>query len=301
MASVVGVDAGGTKTRAAFASAEGVQRTAEGAAANPMLAGESAAADTIAAVVREVSAGEPIAALHVGAAGAGGAQTAARIEQLLRAAFPNARIAVGDDAFIALRGAIAEGPGIALIAGTGSIAIAVDGRGDVHRVGGLGYLLGDEGSAAWIGLEAVKRLGRVYDGREHEEETSRLVARHLDAPDRATLVRRIYGSRVDVASVAALAPSIIAFAGKGNRVAGNIVGRAAAALVELVGAVSRHAGLQESPAKIALCGGLLSEDNHLVALVEAEIMAILPGTEIVRTSDPLAGAVRLARSLLPAP
>lgn len=297
---VVGVDAGGTKTRAAFARGENVLRVGQGPAGNPTSIGVSDAADAMLRAVRDATRGEVFAALYAGAAGAGSPAVARELEMLLSAAYPHAAVVVGDDVLIALRGAIPQGPGIALVAGTGSIALAADERGALHRAGGFGYLLGDEGSAAWIGLEAVRRLARVYDGREPDDETSRLAARHLAAPDRFALIRAVYGERIDVARIAALAPSVIAFAAKGNRASVAIVERAAGELTALVTAVAQSAGLHATPAaaKIALCGGLLERRNLLAQLVEHGIASALPHAELTRDCDPLLGAVRCASGLL---
>ena len=188
MAKVVGVDAGGSKTAAALAAGGVIVRSAFGPGANPTAIGIEGAANAILRTVRDVAGGEPIAAIYVGAAGAGNPRVARELESLIAAGFPRAFVRVGDDAQIALRAAIPSGPGIVIIAGTGSIALASDVHDALHRAGGLGYLLGDEGSAGWIGLEAVRLLGRVYDGRVRDEETAKLVARHLHAPDRAALV-----------------------------------------------------------------------------------------------------------------
>ena len=256
------------------------------------------AADEILQIVRRAADGKRFDAMFVGCAGAGSPAVAAELCALMQSAFPHAAVAVGDDATIALRGAIPHGPGAALVAGTGSIAIAIGSGGATHRVGGLGYLLGDEGSAAWIGVEGLRRLGRVYDGRERDEETSRLVARHLGVSDRAGLIRAVYAEKLDIPRIAALAPSIVAFAGKGNRVSRAIVDRAAKALSELLAAALRSAGLRESAPSVVLCGGLLRDDNYLRALLEAEIESGFPGANIIRAGDPVAGAVRCALELL---
>ncbi len=240
---------------------------------------------------------EDISAIYVGAAGAGSPDVARELVTIVRAAFPASVVHIGDDVEIALRAAIPDGPGIVIIAGTGSIALAIDVSGERHRAGGYGYLLGDEGSAAWIGLEAVRLLSRVYDGRARDEETSRLAARHLHATDRASLIRAVYKERIDVAKIAALAPSVVAFAGKGNHASTAIIERAADHLSRLVIDVARAAKLVESKPSVAFSGGLLREENILSKLVKAKIESALPGAQTVTVRDPVEGAVRLALTL----
>lgn len=297
---VVGVDAGGTKTTAVLARGEKTVRTASGGSANPSVVGVDAAADVILRAIREACGGrksDTIASIYVGAAGAGIPEVARELQNSIASAYPKPIVRVGDDVEIALRAAIPDGPGIVVIAGTGSIALAIDARGVQHRAGGFGYLLGDEGSAAWIGFEAVRLLSRVYDGRARDEETSRLVARHLAAPDRPALIRAVYGERVDVAEIAALAPSIIAFAGKGNRASRAIVESAAEHLAQLVIDVAAAAGLTESKPSVAFSGGLVREEHLLVTLLRASIATSIPNANIVTGGDPVYGAVRLAFAL----
>jgi len=291
----IGVDAGGTKTTAALALDGTILRTAHGGPANPNLIGVDDAADAILRTIREVAQREHPEAIYVGAAGAASEGIARELESLIGAGYPRAAVRVGDDVEIALRAAIPEGPGIVLVAGTGSVALAHDGE-RAHRAGGLGYLLGDEGSATWIGLAAIKLLSRVYDGRANGDETSALVARHLGTPDRAALVAFAYGERLDVPKIAALAPSIVAFAGKGNRASTRIVQEAAKELGDLVKSVARAAQLLERSPAVALSGGLVRENSLLTYLLETRITGDISGAQIVRGGDPVEGAVRCAAS-----
>ncbi|MGP6191239.1 MAG: BadF/BadG/BcrA/BcrD ATPase family protein [Vulcanimicrobiaceae bacterium] len=294
----VGVDAGGTSTVAAL-SRGGRENVARGGPANASSRGAAAAARTIVETVRELAGCEQPAAIYVAAAGAGNAATAQVLEDALQAAFPTARLAVDDDTRCALRAAIPEGPGAVLIAGTGSVAYAESGDARV-RVGGAGYLLGDEGSAFAIGLAALKLLSRVYDERAPGDETTALAARAFDAPDRAALLAAVYGVPLEVAKVASLAPSIIAFAGKGNRAASKIVQATAQDLGELIRAALRGAGLTQASPAIAFAGGLLRENSLLSFLLETRVQGDIPGASIVRLrEEPVHAALRFAEAMLP--
>ena len=290
----VGVDAGGTSTVAVAAYADEMPRRASGGPGNANSVGVDDAANEMITVIRRVCDKEKPYAIAIGAAGAGRPEIAQTIEALVASAFPHAIVRVGDDAEIALRAAIPTGAGIVLIAGTGSIALA---RGETAtaRVGGLGYLLGDEGSAFSIGLAATKLYARVLDGRAVRDETTDLVARALHVDDRAALLDRMYAPRLDVAAVAALAPSIIAFASKGNRVSTKIVQEASKELGELIKSAARQVGLIGSSPPVALAGGLLRENSLLTFLLEQRIVGDIPGAAIVRNADDAAiGALRLA-------
>jgi N-acetylglucosamine kinase-like BadF-type ATPase len=291
---VIGVDAGGTQTHAALARDGTRVREARGPAANPTTLGVEVAAAAIVATIGEALGGAAADAIYVGAAGAGRASVADALCARIVAAFPGARVQVGDDAAIALRAAIPEGDGAVLIAGTGSVAYAERGAAS-FRLGGLGWIAGDEGAAFWIGLQAVKLYGRVLDGRAPHDEMADLVARALDAPDRDRYLDALYGGPLQPARLAALAPSIIAAAGAGNRAATKIVQAAAQELGELAKGVLRAAGLLDARPRIALAGGLFRENSLLSFLVETRLNGDVPGVGIVKGGDePAYGALRLA-------
>ncbi len=291
----IGIDAGGTTTVAAVSRDGAFVREARGAAANVTTLGVAAAAAVIVATMRAALLDLPPDAVYIGAAGAARPAIARALEAAVAHAFPAAHIVVGDDALIALRGAIPSGPGSVLIAGTGSIAYARNGE-QSARAGGHGHLLGDEGSAFAIGWAALRLYTRVLDGRAARDETSDLVARAFAAPDRAALHAAIYDSRLDPTVAAALAPSIIAFAGKGNRAATKIVQDAAKDLGELLKAAARGAGLLDAAVPVALAGGLLRENSLLTFLLETRINGDFTGSPIVRGSEPVRGALRLAET-----
>jgi N-acetylglucosamine kinase-like BadF-type ATPase len=293
----VGVDAGGTATRAVLSENGTAAGEAEGPGANATTLGVDDAADVIISTIRKALDRRRPAAIVVGAAGAGRAAVAATLQNLLHSAFPDCRVAIRDDAVIALRAAIPAGPGIVLIAGTGSTAYAENGDRRA-RIGGLGYLAGDEGSAYAMGMAAVRLYGRVLDGRAKPDETTELVARALNAPDRDAYVSALYDAPLVPSSIAALAPSIIAFAGKGNRVATKIVQQTAADLGDLLRDAARATGLMEASPRVALAGGLFAENSLLTYVLELRIINELPGASILRGGDgAAAGALRLAEIL----
>jgi glucosamine kinase len=293
----VGVDAGGTATRAAVSEGGVRAGEADGAGGNPTTLGVQNAADAILTVVRKALGGRRPTAIVIGAAGAGRRAVAAELEGLIGGAFPGARVAAGDDARTALRGAIPAGPGIVLIAGTGSIAYAENGERSA-RVGGLGYLAGDEGSAFAIGMAAVRLYGRVLDGRARGDETTDLVARTLGAPDRDAYLTALYDAPLVPAAIAALAPAIVAFAGKGNRASTKIVQQAGSDLGDLLKSAAKAVDLIETSPTISLAGGLFAENSLLSFLLETRIVGDLPGALILRSGDgAAAGALRLAEAL----
>jgi N-acetylglucosamine kinase-like BadF-type ATPase len=297
----VGVDAGGTSTIAALSQDGEYVRESRGHGANATTLGVDDAADFMISVIRDVLDGEDADAIYVGAAGAGRVRISTGLRELIEIAFRGARVVVGDDAAIALRAAVPDGDGAVLIAGTGSTAYAEHGERS-QRVGGLGYLAGDEGSAFWIGMQAVKLYGRLLDGRANRDETTDLVARALEAPDRERYLEVLYDAPVKPSKIAALAPSILAFAGKGNRASTKIVQQAAMELGDLVRSALRAVDLLDASPRIAFAGGLFAENSLLTFLLETRLNGDVAGAAIVKGGDePVRGALRLAERLASIP
>ncbi|HEV3157198.1 MAG TPA: BadF/BadG/BcrA/BcrD ATPase family protein [Candidatus Baltobacteraceae bacterium] len=295
---VVGVDAGGSCTVAVRALVAGESLLEEHRVrmgpANPNLVGLESTVATILAAVRAAAQDRTLDAIHVGVAGGEPPPVAEAIGTALRAGFPGLAVRVGHDALVALRSAIPHGPGIVLIAGTGSVAYAENASRAV-RVGGAGYLLGDEGSGFAIGLAACKLAMRVFDSRARSEETSEFVMRTLEVRDRNELIAAIYSTPIDVARIAAIAQEIIALANHGNRAATKIVQTAALDLSELVRSAALQAGLNEASPHVALSGGILEKNSLLTHLLEARVLGDLSGAQILRAGiDPVIGALRLA-------
>lgn len=161
----IGVDGGGTRSRALVGDREG--RELGAADGGPGLIDPAApgdAAGSVAAVAREAARRAqirlPVSALWAGLAGAGNEQARADVEKELRDARLARRVVVGSDVEAAHADAFGDGPGVLLVAGTGSAVRAVDPQGEVVTVGGWGALLGDECGGYGIGLQGIRAVLR---------------------------------------------------------------------------------------------------------------------------------------------
>lgn len=167
----LGLDAGGTQTRWALALASG-QTLAEGAVAPfsgqqvQTEAGRAAIAQALGQVRQTLQAAglRPPVAVWAGVTGHD-EQSGDALRQLLAACvdLPAARVQVCNDVELACRLSFAPGQGHVVYSGTGSIGVFIDAAGTLHRVGGRGSLLGDEGSGYWIARQALARVWRDED------------------------------------------------------------------------------------------------------------------------------------------
>jgi N-acetylglucosamine kinase-like BadF-type ATPase len=202
-----------------------------------------------------------------------------------------ASVSVGTDVEAAFHAAFDEGPGILLIAGTGSISLARDPKGTVRRVGGWGRHLGDEGSGYAIGVEELKRLTWAEDGRaESTLMRSGLLVR-CDVETVQDLIAWV--GAASKADLAALTPIVADAANAGDVAATEIVEDAVRSLVGHVAAALESTGEWSDPAPLVLWGGLLAEGGSL----RERVIAALSGIDVslsFRELDPTMGAAKLA-------
>ena len=297
---VVGVDGGGSRTRAIVATAAGeTVATAEGGPSAVRPGEASASAQVIADVVREALAGlEPAGGsarvLCAGVAGAGRDAERDALWQALQDAGVADEVIVQADASIALEDAFGGGPGLLLIAGTGSVAYGVGPTGAFARCGGWGPTCGDEGSGAWIGRRALSVVTASHDGREPETALTGAVLTATELQEVADLVA--WGASATPAMLATLAPVVLQAAQAGDLRATSLVSLAVEELVLHVRALARHLFRDERhEVPLALGGGLLDKGSLLRRRLVQRLKSGVPGAR-VRDDEviPARGAIRIA-------
>jgi len=202
---------------------------------------------------------------------------------------PSQRTLIVHDAPIAHAGAFAGGSGVVVIAGTGSVVYAVNDHNEAATFGGWGYLFGDEGSAFWIGREALASLMHWQDEDEIEIAAERKKAlAFFEAPSLRELARAYYMDRIPRSRIAAFAEVVMHV-----ELFDAIVQRGAAMLSQLARvAVHNHGVRAGTP--VASVGGLFF-DPRFRELVDHGIRAAGRGTHVVAPKyDPVIGAVILA-------
>lgn len=294
---VVGVDAGGTSTRA-LAERDGI----EGAlvvesGANVRFVGVEGATSTIGRAVERALNGTKLDAMHVGMAGGGAEATREALRTGLQQRFPGAKVDISDDAHIVLRAGAPEGNAVALMSGTGSIVCA-DIDGTYFRCGGYGYLIGDEGSAYAMGKAAINLTLRVYDGRVAMESLFERIEEHLGAHGTQAILDAVYLAAEPIQVTAALAPLVLRAAADGERSATKIVQGAALDLFDLVKSIVRLAQIGDREIPLVLSGGSFAQNSLLTYLLETRIASEYPHLVVTKDAPrPIYGAIALARQL----
>lgn len=290
---VLSADLGGTSVRVAL-YVDGSERGRVEGPGGPMRSGQgSIIAARLGALARPLLSREGIVradAFVVGAAGAGRESERSELEQSLGGERLAWKVLATTDAELARASAFGGEPGVLLIAGTGSVAIALDQNGTSSRVGGLGWRIGDQGSGHWIGARALEAIGMMHDRIGPVTHLAESIPAAVGVSGIAGLVR--WSTGASVADVARLGPVAVATAHGGDTVAESIVSQA----VDLLGRLAVAAGA--GPLPVALSGGLLAPGRPLrdrVARMLGEVHgAAVHGGAI----DPCRGGVFLAERMV---
>jgi N-acetylglucosamine kinase-like BadF-type ATPase len=209
---------------------------------------------------------------------------------------PSVRIDVTHDAIAALYAGNPAGCGVVLIAGTGSIAFGRNDEGDERRAGGWGYLIGDEGSAVWLGLEGLRAAAHHTDGRGAGTTITAHVLRELGVASFMEVIPQLYGRPHPAPAVLAAVRAVGRAAADSDAIAVSIVQRGAHALARAASVVAAELRLGDGP--VYLAGGAFESLPSLQRAVRGELLAMLPRATVEPVSEePAMGAARLAMRL----
>jgi N-acetylglucosamine kinase-like BadF-type ATPase len=232
-----------------------------------------------------------VRALVAGISGFDGGHSASpRLEALAE------RFDVVHDTLIAHAGALDGAAGIAVIAGTGSVALGNAAPGGAFvRCGGWGYFFGDEGSAVWIAREAL-RLAMLREDRKRPSALAGRAFTFYGTNSLRAIQHAFAHGEITRPALAAFASDVLAFAGEGEPDALGIRAAAAAELAQLVEAVDAVLAGTGSPL-VSRAGGLFRDPGFADAF-RAAVERALPNARLIEPAhDPATGALMLARRL----
>lgn len=238
----LGVDAGGTRTRAVVADAAGSWRGAGSAGTgNWQAIGAGAAGAAIRAAVGQALGEAKIegAAVRGSFFGLAGVRTDAERAVMRAELAPlglGGNTGVGGDLEAAHAGALAGGPGVVVIAGTGSAAWGRNASGESWQAGGWGWLTDDKGGGYWLAVRGLAAVCEAADGRGLATALGERAEVFFETGLRE-LLRDLHAGRRDRAAVAGFAREVCATAEAGDPVAEVLLGEAANELVRLAEAV----------------------------------------------------------------
>lgn len=303
---MVGVDAGGTTTRCLVATLDGAvvgrgeaggasQRSSTSRPADPLA---TALRSALSGVDHRLVAGGVIGVAGAGEAGRAVAQDAA--DTAWRSVGLPGDVTLVTDLEVAFSAGTARDTGLLLLAGTGAVAAAFRDGALYRRCDGYGWLLGDEGSAVWIGREGLRGVLADLDGRGEPTSLTAAAsalllpreANEADADDREARAQALVGAAFAMppAHLGRLAPLVSAAAEAGDAVARAITDTAIQRLVHALDTVSRD---QPSPHTVVLAGSVLLSSGPVSAGVRARVRERF-GAEPASAHDGAAGAAAIA-------
>jgi glucosamine kinase len=298
----LGLDAGGTSTRAALADDERILGRAKNGSIKVMRVSAAVAEANLRALLDEVAKSSGVAITRVastcvGTAGYTVSTVTGWIWQTLGPMLRGDLVVCGDIE-IALDAAFPGEAGVLVMAGTGSNTLGRTSNGELVNVGGWGPLLADEGSGHWIGLRAL-RAGI----REHDEQGSSQLLTALAAQWKAETLEQIVeiAHTVPPPDFAALTRTVVDEAAKGNRLAHSVLLGGGRALGEDASLALRRVIALESaaPRRVAFTGSVLENIPTVRDAMIAEIEREHPGAQVLPNAiDPTEGALWRARQNL---
>ncbi|MEH2206078.1 MAG: N-acetylglucosamine kinase [Nostoc sp.] len=204
-------------------------------------------------------------------------------------------IVIYNDALIALVGGIGQAVGIVVAAGTGSIVFGRNHQGDTKRVGGWGYILGDEGSAYKIAIAGMNAALKSYDGREMSTSLVEAFKQHLDLESIENLIEVIYRRGWEVKQIAALAPVVDFAAASGDIVANIIIDDAVKEFVKATSTVIDAIFTTDSVLEVVTTGSVWRGRCKIHERFAASLIKKFPNVNVIfPRHEPAYGAGLLA-------
>ena len=302
---LIGLDGGGTKTKCVLTDFNfNPLYECQGGPSNFLIIGTQPVSETILSLILESLthlkiSPDSIASILIGTTGAGRENDANKlkndfIEYTKAKGFSFNSFNVDSDARIAIEGAFSGGPGSLLIAGTGSVVFGKDRNHKIHRVGGFGRLIGDEGSGNTIGRRGLNQVAKEFDERGDKTLLTKILLRDFGINDSAQLITEVYRNNFDLAS---FAPKVIEAAQNGDACANRILEEESDELLSHVKSIFKMIG--EETLKLCLMGGTIATENYYSQLFKKKIETYLSNVKIVSAENPPEiGAAFMAKTMI---
>jgi glucosamine kinase len=287
---LVGLDIGGSRSRARLWAGGRIAAESEGRSASLPAAGPDAAKAALAALLAGLSLdpAQPADAICAGTAGLSVPGAHEFLHEQLAPLTRSGLVLLVSDASLVLPAAGLDA-GIAVICGTGSVAVGIF-QARAVQAGGWGYLLGDEGSGYWVARQAVRQLAERHDSHLPLGELGTAVLGATGCPDFSSLFQLWYDRR-SPGAWAVLAPLVLDCQDPFSR---ELTEAAAAALASIIATVYNRLG-NPPGLPVLLAGGLLTHHQALADRTLAAVRSVVPAARpSVASEPPVAGAVQLA-------
>jgi len=293
----VGIDGGGSKTACLIGDETSRLGSAVAGPSNPVRVGEPTAREALHTAILQACTQAKvdlsgISRTCIGIAGGARAETAGIVQKIVSELIPG-EIEVVGDMVIAMEAAAGSGPGVVVIAGTGSIAYGRNEAGRTARAGGWGFAISDEGSAHWIGRAAVAAVMRAHD----ENQGTALLEHLMKAWQVTTREQMILSANASPSpDFAGLLPTVIAAADSKDPIAHDVLAQAGAELASLAKIVIARLFNEGQAVPVATSGGVFRNAALVRRIFYNNLRLQYPNINLSENVvDPVEGALELAR------
>lgn len=307
---ILGIDGGGTKTvawlaRCDFTNKSDVTNTMKiigrgrSGSSNVRGVGFETALDHLNQAVERAFADAELSQVTVASAclalaGAGREVERKRIRTWAEQCQLASKLTVVDDALPVLYAASPDGIGIALIAGTGSLALGQNANGDRARCGGWGSLLGDEGSGYQISLAALRAAVRAEDGRGPSTQLLERLLDHHGIASASELIPILHADPNNRIMIASLAPLVFDVAASGDPVATQIIDQASTDLAEMAKTLADRLDMSTQPCSLAGTGSVLIHQPAFTQRIREKLAEAGIETNYRAIPESVAGTLMIA-------
>jgi len=296
---VIGVDGGGTDTTVALADLEGniLAKEETGPSSFMKVGIEEAVANIALSIKKVLKKGDVRSTFIALAAVEENPEMKKSIKEHLfeqkeiNIVF-SGKLKIGSDQIAGFRSGTDERDGVVLISGTGSVAHAWKGEKEAHA-SGWGWV-NDEGSAFWAGQKTFQAVFKEIDGRGEKTLITQMVFKELKTQNPGEIKKRLYLEGNIIKNISQLSILTDKASQQGDKVACDIIKKAANELALSANTVIKRVGLKGQEFPVVLIGGMF-KSSLLLEEVRRKVKKTAPRARFVRpTEDPVMGAVKLA-------
>ena len=309
MECVLGIDGGGTKTTAVIADMNGkILAQSNGGPTNPNVIKSHELVSTFQNLFAALEKTWPnilkkVTYAFAGISGAGNTENKRVLEKIMAAPLPDSTvIQVEADTINALYSGTYGKHGIVQISGTGSITYGINSTGKHDRVGGWGYLFGDEGSGYDIGRQGMIAALKSFDKRSGETMLLQMMFNHFEAEHPQELIKRVYASPSPKTAISPLSEIVFAAYKMKDPIAVSIITNAGSEIALSIKTLYQKLFASEERITVVLCGGVFNEKDIIPELLKKELSAY-PGIHLILPEVPpvtgsLIGAYMLKKIII---
>ncbi|MFD1362143.1 N-acetylglucosamine kinase [Lentibacillus salinarum] len=298
MSYVIGIDGGGTKTKAVIADMNGKVIAANSTGStNPNIVSKQKLRHTLEALFNSLEKSSNIPMKYIqfvfaGVSGAGNETNKTTLRDIMASCLPDGiPIRIEADTVNALYSGTYGDPGIVQISGTGSITYGVNRHLKHERAGGWGYLFGDEGSGYDIGRQGIIHALKSVDGRGPETVLLPMIYSHFEVTNAQSLIQKIYTASVPKNKISPITEIVFDAYKREDPSAKMILQQAAEEMCLSIGTLYEKLFEPGEKTEVVLCGGVFNETSILPKLIKTELQTYTAINVMLPKMPPVGGSI----------